>query len=1299
LRLEGGLFSPDLLEALAAADLPGQKPQDFGLPPGRSLTAEIAAVFSDARALWQVFQNRLERLPADDLATSDTREVWVIPLLHLLGYDLRYNPRALEVDGQTYPISHMVVDGRGERESTRAGEHLTLSSSPALTLSNTPVHIVGYRQELGRLAPSGRPRLSPHALVQEYLNRSEALWGIVTNGRTLRLLRDSTFVRRQAYLEFDLETIFSENRFSDFVLLYRLLHRTRLPAEGARPEDCLLETYYQESIQQGGRVREHLRDGVEQAITLLANGFLSSSPTLTFSRSPALPDPALSLYKQLLRLIYRFLFLLVAEERGLMGQNPIYLEHYGVSRLRRLCENRAAYTDDTDLWHSLRALWVTLTDEKMAALLGVPPLNGELFAHQDLDDALITNCDLLNAFWYLSFYQEGSAPPRRVNYAALDTEELGSVYESLLDYHPAIQLDSRGKPTFALTPGSERKSTGSYYTPPALVSELVKSALEPVIEEKLRAARGKENVRTREQESMKPGEHETRRTGEHESHALTFSHSQSSPALEQALLSIKVLDPACGSGHFLLAATRRLGKELARLRSGEDEPAPEYVHQGVRDAITHCIYGVDKNPLAVELCRVSLWLEGHEKDKPLTFLDHHIRCGDSLAGLTDLAALEDGIPDEAYRPLGSDDRAVARQAKTRNARDRQMTLFQHGFATQNLSRFAEEMQRLADLPEETIEQVRAKSAAYHRLENSPEFVHLRRAADTWMAAFFQPYTAAQPPLTTAAVQEALSRGDLTDPRQGGFVLQTAQQERRFFHWALEFAEAFATPSQALPLSSSPALQNGFDVILGNPPFMGGLKISGNFGEAYRKWMETAFVPFGGTADLCAAFFRRAYALLRPGGRLGMIATNTLGQGDTRESGLKVILAQGGRIAFAQRFVKWPGQANVEVNLVVLSRPAALPLSSSHALPLSTSPLLDGHPVPSISSRLDAEPEAEPVRLKQNEGKAFQGDIVRGIGFVLEPGEAEALIARDPRNADCLFPYLNGEDLNSHPEQQPSRWVICFHDWDLERARQYPDLLRIVEERVKPEREHLTGPGDKRNREYWWQFGAYRAGMRQAIAPLRRVLVRSRVSELHSMVFVAKGWIYSDQTIVFAFDDDYHFALLQSGVHEVWLRQQASSLRTDIRYTPTDCFDTFPFPPLEMESMRTREGGESMRVGEGESGRTGEMPQAFQQAAQVGAAYHEHRRQIMLARQLGLTKTYNLFHNPACQDADILRLRELHAEMDRAILACYGWDDIDPGHDFYQNDRGQTRYTLSPEARREVLARLVELNLEMAGREK
>ncbi|MEW6285394.1 MAG: DNA methyltransferase [Chloroflexota bacterium] len=1231
LHIEGGLFSPDLLEALTRADLPGQKPQDFGLPPRRALTEEIAAVYHDARALWQVFQHRLERLPADDLATSETRDSWVIPFLRLLGYDLRYQPRALERDGLTFAISHALVSAPNPEQPT-------------------PVHIVGYRQELGRLAPSGRPRLSPHALVQEYLNRSEALWGIVTNGRILRLLRDSTFVRRQAYVEFDLEGMFEEERFADFVLLYRLLHRTRLPGDG-RAEDCLLERYYQQSIEQGGRVRERLREGVEECLTILANGFLGHE------RSGALRDwvrreGALAFYKQLLRLVYRFLFLLVSEERGLMGQNPLYLESYGVARLRRLCENRAAYTDDPDLWLGLRALWEIFRDEQLAVLLGVPPLNGELFAHQELDDALLTNRDLLTAFWNLAFYD---SPPRRVNYAALDTEELGSVYESLLELHPLIEW--RGsRPVFQMEAhGEERRSTGSHYTPPELVAPLIQNTLEPVLQERLAACRTNEEK-------------------------------------QSAILNLKVLDPACGSGHFLLAAARRLGKELARIRTGEDEPAPEAIHQGVRDAITHCIYGVDKNPLAVELCRVALWLEGHEKDKPLTFLEHHIRHGDSLVGLHDLTALEDGVPDEAYKPLGNADRARLAEARKRNARERAASLFRHGFVSQPLADFAAKMRQIAETPEATIEQVRAKRKAYEQAQASPEFQRLRLACDTYTAAFYlTPFPSPSGrggrglggggEVTTASVQDALSRGDLSDPQLAGQILAT-RAERAFFHWALEFAEVFSVPFFPLQLGDSflSSAKAGFDVILGNPPFMGGLRVSGNFGESYRKWLEVAFQPFGGTADLCAAFFRRAFSLLKPGGRLGMIATNTLGQGDTRESGLAVILKQGGVIHFARRFVKWPGQANVEVNLVALTKP---PSPSGRGAGGEVSPALDSHPTPFISSRLDDQPEREPARLKRNEGKAFIGDFVRGIGFVLEPEEAGRLIAKDPRNRDCLFPYLNGEDLNSHPEQQPSRRVICFHDWSLERAKQYPDLLKIVEERVRPERDRLTGPGDKRNHEFWWQFGAYRAGMRQSIAPLQRVLVRSLTGDKHGMVFLPKGMIYDQTIIVFAFEDDYHFVLLQSSLHEIWVWRQGPTLRTDKRYTVSDCFDTFPFPPLEYATLNLTELLAQL---------------AFARAAQLGAEYHEHRRQVMLRRQLGLTKTYNLFHDPAVPDADIARLRELHAAIDNAVLACYGWEDLHLKHDFYQNDRGQTRFMPSAEARRELIFRLMELNEKMAREE-
>ena len=474
-----------------------------------------------------------------------------------------------------------------------------------------------------------------------------------------------------------------------------------------------------------------------------------------------------------------------------------------------------------------------------------------------------------------------------------------------------------------------------------------------------------------------------------------------------------------------------------------------------------------------------------------------------------------------------------------------MDLFSHGFVTAPLADLAAHMRQVAAMPDRTVEQVHAKSAAYRRVITQDAYCRLLLACDVWTAAFVQPFTPDGPALTTAAVQEALTHGALSDPRQGAFVT-LARDERAFFHWSLEFPDAAAA--------------GRFDVILGNPPFMGGLRISGVAGEAYRRWLEAALAPFGGTADLCAAFFRRAFALLRPGGRLGMIATNTIGQGDTCESGLKVIMAQGGRIAFARRFVRWPGQASVEVNLVVIEAPRAR--RTQEGTGGDGGALLDDHPVAAISSRLDAEEEIEPQRLKPNEGKGFRGTATRGIGFVLEAAEAEALLARDPRNADCLFPYLNGDDLNTHPVQQPGRWVICFHDWDLARAQQYPDLLRIVEERVKPEREALHRPGDRRIKELWWQFEGYRAGMRHAIAPLRRVLARSRVSELHMLAFVPKGYVYGDAIVVFAFDDDYHFALLQSGVHEAWVWRQASSLESRNRYTPTDCFATFPFPPAE-----------------------------------------------------------------------------------------------------------------------------------------
>jgi hypothetical protein len=748
-RIEGGLFAPDLFEQLMAGALPGQRPADFRCDGKRSLTDEVASVFADVRSLWRVFQNRRERLPESDWGTSLTRDAWVIPLLNLLGYELRYNTRAPEVNGEPFPISH------------RAGEH---EDSP-------PVHIVSFRQDLGRVPPSGRPRLAPHSLVQEYLNRTDHLWGLVTNGLTLRLLRNSAYVRRQAYVEFDLAAIFDEQHFEDFFVLYRLLHRTRLPSGIGDAARCLLEQYYQHSVEQGGRVRDRLRDGVEECIRRLGNAFLAHPGNEELRRRLNLPerDPhavnAQKLYAQLLRLVYRFLFLLVSEDRGLISPNPVYREHYGVARLRRLVDNRSAYNEYDDIWYSLRVLWRVLAHEKYARLLDVAPLDGALFDPITLDTCTITNRDLLEAFWYLTYYQEDrSSPPRRINYSSLDTEELGSVYESLLEFHP--QIDCSGvRPRFELGVGRERKSTGSYYTPPQLVNELIRSALEPVIQERLKGATTRE-------------------------------------AKERALLSIKVCDPAAGSGHFLLAAARRLGKELARIRSEADEPPPDQVREATRDVVAHCIYGVDKNPLAVELCRVALWLEAHCEGKPLTFLDHRIRCGDSLVGVYDLSVLRQGIPDEAFTPRTGDDRAVASEWKKRNRKERSGQRYLPFDPVSVLPQLAAATDELSAMRDDTPDQVRRKRERYERQRNEVGFLRQLEACNLWTAAFFQPLRKGQPIIATETVLTHLEGREVTGDLLG--LAEELAQRHWFFHWPLEFPEVFA--------------QGGFDVVLSNPPW-------------------------------------------------------------------------------------------------------------------------------------------------------------------------------------------------------------------------------------------------------------------------------------------------------------------------------------------------------------------------------------------------------------------------------------------------------------------------------------------------
>ena len=776
ISIEGNLIAPDLTTEFLLGDIKGQNAVDFGLPKTQKLEDEIAVAWGDAKAFWMAFQRRLARLDSKDAATSLTREYWAIPLLELLGCQPIYQAKAEVVESQTYAISHRV----------EAGEN------------KPPIHIIGCRVRLEEKPPAGMPRLSAHALMQEYLNRTEHLWGIVTNGLQWRLLRDSSLMTRLTYIEFDLEQILNGDNFAEFGLFYRLFHRSRLPLGMDDADKCLLEFYHQEAIQQGGRVRDRLRDGVERAISLLGTGFVQHSSNQQLRK--LIEDNLLKetdFYRLLLLLIYRLLFLMVAESRNLLlaGEDEekarIYREYYSIERLRLLAE-RPSYRPEgfQDIWQGLRVTFSLFDESWRGELLGLSPLNGDLFGSKtlkDLDNCALDNHDLLCALRELSLYEQ-KGQSRRVNYGALDVEELGSVYESLLDFHPQF-LRRDGIHQFVLIGGTDRKTTGSYYTQPGLVGLLIKSALEPVIEDKVRSCiEGfrEGSVTVQDKATVK------RRT-------------------EQALLSLKVCDPACGSGHFLLAAARRIGRELAKVRTEGAQPTPDELRIAVRDAIQNCIYGVDLNLFAVDLCKVALWIEGFSKGLPLNFLDHRIKCGNSLVGVLDIKCLDEGIPDEAFKPVTGDNKTLASQFKKINKKDRQaiesgQLSFNFVYLETERNQYAANWRDLGDIPETTAAEVKQKQARYQQThsQNNVRWWQDYSACNLWTAAFFMPITELNLQLlpTTAALSQLLQGNSITQK-----VVEAANQlaeDKRFFHWPLEFPEVFEV--------------GGFDCVLGNPPW-------------------------------------------------------------------------------------------------------------------------------------------------------------------------------------------------------------------------------------------------------------------------------------------------------------------------------------------------------------------------------------------------------------------------------------------------------------------------------------------------
>jgi hypothetical protein len=826
LRIEGGLLPAEFVERLLAFAAPHQGGNDYAVPHGLTLRDEIGRYWRIAAALWGDYKARRGR-PGADLEQLTTRQ-WLEPLFQrVFGFE-GLTPVAGEAHGDRhFPITHK------------------LDATPLL-LTN-PGHRLDRADS--RFAPEGRRR-SPHALLQEYLNASQAaLWGVVTNGEVLRILRDNPSLTRPAYIEADLARIFEEERYADFVALWLIVHGTRFGALGDPPRP-ILEHWHDLAQETGERALERLRDGVTAALRALGNGFLAHPTNQMLRerlRTGALTPVAY--YTQLLRLVYRLILLFTAEDRGLLhppGADPAsvrrYREGYAAERLRQRALRRREDARHADLWQGLQVVLRGLAQG--AAPLALPALGGLFRADRcpDLDTSGLANDRLLEAVRSLCFFRSDKVLAR-INYRDMDTEELGSVYESLLELFPRLDVESNPwRFNFAGDEveggggglGTARKLSGSFYTPDPLVQELVRSALEPKIAEALRA--------------IDP---------------------------RAALLALRIIDPACGSGHFLLAAARRLAAELARLDSDGTVPEAELYRHALREVVAHCIYGVDLNPLAVELCQTALWLETLEPGKPLGFLDHHVRCGNSLVGILHPAILKDGIPDAAYKPLTGDDKAAASQLRRRN-RDAARGMVGDLFSAPAIAELPPAAESLDALPEDTLADIEAKRKAWEQAQSAYAQAPARLLADLFCAAFFAPKTTAS--WEQVPTNEDLMRVRAGQPPRSGVAELTRQlaDTFSFFHWHLAFPEVLAA--------------GGFDVVLANPPwevsqlseeefFASRLpEVSALAGAARKRAIESLATEQPGLwSEFLAAKrgFETSNAFVRESGRYALTATGKL----------------------------------------------------------------------------------------------------------------------------------------------------------------------------------------------------------------------------------------------------------------------------------------------------------------------------------------------------------------------------------------------------------------------------------------
>lgn len=992
-----------------------------------------------------------------------------------------------------------------------------------------------------------------------------------------------------------------------------------------------------------------LADQAFEALQILLRGFEAAAER----DGRDLLDGALArdhdhLYKGLLTALLRLVFVLHAEDRGLLPvDHAVYEAHLSVTGLFN--DLQADHGACPDSMSRRFGAWARLVSLFRAVFLGVEhgtfrmsARRGSLFNPHTYpflegwgpaDDAAIQEPEA-RAEVRVPRVDDGTVyrvlekllvfEGQRLSYRALDVEQIGSVYEALMGYR-AVRMPAEAvcmRPDrlwltesaltrakagqLVLQPGAERRRTSSHYTPRALSGPIVRRTLEPLL-----AVMGKE------------------------------------PASER-ILNLKICDPAMGSGAFLVEACRFLADHVVaawtregKLEALSREHGDPLMHAR-RTVAQRCLHGVDRNDAAVELARLSLWLVTQARDQPFTFLDHALCNGDSLVGL-DLDQIR-----SFHWKRGKQIELLTKELEAALAVAIELRQQIHAMAESDGRGTHRERERLLRDAQDALDRVRL-------------------IGDLVVGAFFAHEK------DRDREKERDRRLDLVNAwlREGGpapDALKVMQAEIKgripVFHWMVEYPEVFHA-ERPDPLDDGQVNRAAYmDAFVGNPPFLRGGDVSGGLGEEYRDWLLALHPHSHGTSDICAHFFRRGHALLGRHGALGLVATNTIAQGETRRTGLRQIIRAGMQLYDVIPSMTWPGAATVEV--------AVIHGAVGHAARVAR-PRLGGEACGSINSYLRARREwPDPAPLKVVDGRFSKGVDIESNGFVLTSEQRAELLSRDRRNGECIFLYVGGEDVTSNPAQESDRYVINFGLRSLEEASRWPDLVQIVSERVKSDRDKKRDTDiNRRLKELWWRYWADRPGFFELVKPLERILVCANVSKHLCFSFQPQGRVLSKQLYLFAYEEYAVFSTLQSRIHEPWARLLSSSMRTDLRYSASECFETFPFPRPDPRAV-------------------------IPTLEDSGQRLHDFRARYMIDSNVGLTVTYNRLKDPGCGDPRILELRRLHEEMDRAVLVTYGWTDIDVPP--YCPVTGADRQRLE-RFEDEVIDRLFVLNARRAEEEK